>query len=361
MRPRFADKTLVTGLAQHRLLAPQKSPFRRIWLAVGFLLCLLFLGSLGYIYFEGWSFGESLYMTIITLSTVGFQEIRPLSEAGRAFTAVLIIVGFGAVGYALGNLSAFFIEGQLRELVRARKMEKVLEKIRDHIIICGYGTEGRHAAEELDRSNAPVVIIERDAELAAKLLDEDRIVVQGDATHDDILLKAGVKTARALIAAVHEDSENVFVTLTARGFNSGLMIVARAGEEATARKLLRDGANKVISSAEIGGRRMASVLLRPKVVNFLDVIMSDQQLALRLEEIDITEGSPFIGKSISDLHIRARVGTLVIAYHREGQAIEINPAANTVLQSGDVLIVLGNDAQVAKLRQIAQNNSQFIS
>ncbi|MFQ5650494.1 MAG: potassium channel family protein [bacterium] len=342
------------GHTQFTLSTPL-TPSRRMGYTVGFLLALLVAGSFGYVYFEGWRFGEALYMTIITLSTVGFQEVRPLSEAGRAFTLVLIVVGFGTVGYALGNLSAFFLEGQLKELVRARKMEKILQTIKDHIIICGYGSEGRHAAEELRRSGAAVVIIERAPALVEKLQNEGKLVVLGDATDDDVLLKAGVTKAKALIAAVHEDSQNVFVTLTARGFNPNLILVAKAADEATVAKLLRAGATKVISSAEIGGRRMASVLLRPKVVNFLDVVTGNQELALRLEEIDISAGSSFIGKSIRDLHIRGRAGTLVIAYHREGQPIRINPSADTVVESGDVLIVLGNDSQVRTLREILQN------
>ncbi len=335
-------------------LSGPASPFHRVWWTLGFLLILLLSGCVGYVYLEGWAWHESIYMTIITLSTVGFNEVRPLTDAGRLFTAGLIVVGFGTVGYAFGNLAAFFVEGQARELVRSRKMGKIMASIRDHIIICGYGSEGRHAAEELARSGAKVVIVEKALEVVEKLQEEGKLAIHGDATHDDVLVRASVETASGLIAAVHEDAENVFVTLTARGFNSDLTIVAKAASEATVDKLFRAGASKVISSAEIGGRRMASVLLRPKIVNFLDVITSDQELALRLEEIDVDDSSPFVGKSIRDLHIRAKAGTLVIAYHREGQPIQINPAADTILRSGDILIALGNDGQVEKLRELAQ-------
>ncbi|NIR51897.1 potassium channel protein [candidate division KSB1 bacterium] len=317
------------------------------------MLFVFFAGTIGYILIEGWAFTDALYMTVITLSTVGFREVGTLSAEGKVFTVCLIISGIGTVGYGIGNLAAFIIEGELRELFIKRKMERDIEKLKNHIIICGYGDEGRHASEELERSKVPFLIIEKDIELAEKLREEGVLVAQGDATQDEILLGAGVERAKGLITAVTEDSENVFVTLTARGFNSNLTIVARAAAEATMAKLIRAGADKVISSAEIGGRRMASVLLRPKVVNFLDIIMSDDELALRLEEIDIDEKSAFVGKSIRDLHIRGRTGTLVIGFQHEGQSIQINPPAETVINVGDVLIVMGNESQVEKLRRIA--------
>ncbi|MFQ5824808.1 MAG: potassium channel family protein [bacterium] len=333
----------------------QITTFKRIWLTIGIFFLILLSGTVGYIFIEAWSPYESLYMTIITLSTVGFQEVRPLSDGGRVFTACLIVVGIGTVGYGFGNLAAFFIEGELKELFRARKMENIIEKLRDHIIICGFGHEGRHAGEELQRSKVPFLIVEKDAELVEKLRNEGLLVLHGDATQDEVLNQARVSTAKGLIATMPEDAENLFVTFTARGFNPNLTIVTRAADEATGAKLFRAGANKVISSREIGGRRMASVLLRPKVVNFLDVIMQDQELALHLEEIDVTEDSPFSGKSIRELHIRERTGAMVIAYHREGKPIQVNPPADSVLQPGDVLIVMGNDSQVEQLCRIANS------
>lgn len=332
----------------------QLTPFKRIWITLFFFVFILLLGTVGYVFIERWTPIESFYMTIITLSTVGFQEVRPLSENGRVFTAFLILVGIGTVGYGFGNIAAFFIEGELKEIVRIRKMEKIIEKLHDHIIICGYGNEGRHAGEELTHSKVPFVIIEKDLALTEKLRDEDMLVIQGDATQDEVILKAGVATARGLIAAVPEDSDNVFLTLTARGFNPGLTIVARAADESAVAKLFRAGANKVISSAEIGGRRMASMLLRPKVVNFLDIIMNDPEFSLRLEEVDITEKSSFVDKSIRELQIRERTGAMVIAYHRDGKPIQTNPPAESVLKPRDILIVMGNEAQIEELRQLVK-------
>ncbi len=228
-----------------------------------------------------------------------------------------------------------------------------MDNICDHIIICGYGSEGSHAAKELFKGSSKVLIIERDSEIVEKLAAEGKLALCGDATQDDILLKAGVATAKGLIAAVSEDSGNVFITLTARGLNPNLTIIAKAANEASVPKFLRAGANKVISSAEIGGIRMASVLLRPNVVNFLDIIMSDHELALRLEEIEITSESTFIGKSLKDIHVRAMTGVSVVAYHREGHPINVNPDADTTLQQGDVLIVLGNEVQIGKLIDVA--------
>lgn len=292
-------------------------------------------------------------MTVITLSTVGFHEVQPLTSHGRTFTAILIVLGIGSFGYAIGNLAVSIVEGELKEIVKSRRMEKSIQKLKDHIIICGYGTEGRHAGDELSKSKVPFLIIECDAELCSHLRSEGLLVVEGDATHDSVLLDAGVTTAKGLIAAIPQDSENVFVTLTARGFNPHLKIIARASDEASVAKLFRAGANKVITSAQIGGRRMASALLRPKVLNFLDVIMSDSELSLRLEEIDIFPKSPFVGKSIRELHIRSKTGTLVIGFDRSGESLQINPPAETVIESGDVLIVIGNEEQVKQLREMA--------
>lgn len=335
------------------LVSGQSLHYKRIWLTGAVFVSVILLGTLGYMLIEGWEPAESLYMTIITLSTVGFQEVRPLSESGRTFTVFLIVIGIGTAGYGLGNIAAFLIEGQLRDLFRMKRMEKTIEKLHDHIIVCGYGVEGRHACDEFKRSRVPFLVIEKDPDVVEKLKDEDCLVIQGDATHDDVILQAGVATAKGLIAAVNEDSENVFITLTARGFNPKLTIVAKASDEKSIAKLFRAGANKVISSAEIGGKRMASAILRPNVVNFLDVIIHDQELSLRLEEIKIADKSAFVGKSIRDLHIRARTGAMVIGYHREGQSIQINPDADTILNAGDVLIVMGTEHQIEGLQQIA--------
>ncbi|RMD92015.1 MAG: potassium channel protein [Calditrichaeota bacterium] len=335
--------------------SPGWATLRRLWMSIAVFVFILLGGTIGFILIERWSPIESFYMTIITISTVGFQEVRPLSQSGRIFTAFLILIGIGTVGYGLGNLAAFFIEGELKELFRARKMEKIIEKLKDHIIICGYGEEGRHAGEELRRSRVPFVVVEKNPELVEKLQEEGLLVVHGDATEDQILMKAGVLRARGLIAAIPEDAENVFVTLTAHVFNPDLTIVARAASESTVDKLFRAGAKKVISASEIGGRRMASVLLRPNVVNFLDIIMHDEEFALRLEEVDIHRNSPFVGKSIRDLHIRELTGAMVIALHREGQPIQVNPPAESILQANDVLIVMGNDEQVEKLCELAKS------
>ncbi|MFQ5707029.1 MAG: potassium channel family protein [bacterium] len=331
----------------------QVTPFKRIWISFGVLLLIILLGVSGYMVIEGWSTLDSFYMTIITLSTVGFGEIERLSEAGRVFTMCLIVVGIGTVGYGFGNLAVFLLEGELKHIYRTHKMDKIIKQLHDHIIICGYGHEGRHAGEELERRNVPFLIIEKDAEVAERLREEGKLVLQGDATQDEVMLNAGVAVARGLIASVHDDSDNVFITLTARGLNPHLTIVTRSAYETSVAKLYRAGANKVISSREIGGRRMASVILRPKVVNFLDIIMHDEDLALRLEEIDVKAESPFAGKSIRELSIRERTGALIIALQRPGATIKVNPSADSVLRSGDRLIVMGNESQVQQLCDLA--------
>jgi voltage-gated potassium channel len=309
-------------------------------------------GTLGYMLIEKWPPLDSLYMTIITLTTVGFGEIRELSEAGRLFTIFLILFGIGTVGYGVGNLAAFLIEGRLQDLFRERRMERDIENLEDHIILCGYGQNGAHAGEELRRSGILFLVIEKDTEKVERLREEGLLVLQGDATEDETLRKAGIERAYGLITALPQDADNVYVTLTARGFNPDLTIVAMATSESAERKLLRAGANRVISPSEIGGRRMASVLIRPEVVNFLDVMMHGDDLELRLEEVRIQEGSHIVGKSIRDCRIREHTGALVIAYRPRGKPLVVNPAAETVLQPGDVLIVMGKEGQIEYLREI---------
>ncbi len=331
----------------------KSTPLKRVWLSLGFLFFLACFGTAGYVLIEGWAVGDALYMTIITISTVGFGEVAELTPAGQRFTILLILLGIATVGYGLSNLAAFIVEGEFSVLFRWRRMARDIANLRDHIIICGYGDEGQHAGEELARSRVPFLVVERAPELCARLSEEGHLVVHGDATEDEVLERAGVRRARGLIAALPGDADNVFVTLTARGINPKLHIIARANDDASAAKLYRAGADHVISSAKIGGRRMASALLRPKVVNFLDVIMRDHELALRLEEVDIDEGSALAGKSIRDLHIRGRTGALVVGYQAPGQAVVINPPAETVLKPGDVLIVMGTEAQLEKLLELA--------
>jgi voltage-gated potassium channel len=331
----------------------QLTPYKRLWVTFFSMALIVMIGIIGYGLIEGWQAADAFYMTIITLSTVGFQEVRPLSDMGRIFTACLIVFGIATVGYAFGNVTAFLIEGELKQLFRIRKVTKTIEKLKDHIIICGYGHEGRHAADELKRSKVPFVVIEWDVELTEQLRDKALLVVEGDATRDDVLLSAGVSVAKGLIATLSHDSDNVFVSLTARGFNPNLQIISRAAHDTSVAKLYRAGANKVISSSEIGGRRIASALLRPHVLNFLDVIINDREMELRLEDIDIAAKSVFAGKSIGELQIRRNAGTLVVGYSSQGGAMQVNPHTATVLHAGDIIIVLGNNQQVEQLRDLA--------
>lgn len=333
---------------------PGLAILRRLQLTLLTLLIVVVTGTLGYVILEGWPVLDALYMTIITLTTVGFGEVRHLSEAGRVFTIFVILLGIGTVGYGVGNLAAFLIEGRLLLLFRERRMERDIQSLRDHIILCGYGRDGQHAANELRRSGILFVVIERDPEKTERLREEGMLVLHGDATEDETLQKAGIERAYGLITALPQDADNVYVVLTARGFNPNLTIVARASSESAERKLLRAGANRVISPDEIGGRRLASVLIRPEVVNFLDVMMHGDDLELRLEEVEVGEGSAIAGRSIRDCRIREQTGALVIAYRPKGKPLIVNPPAETILHPGDVLIVMGKEGQIEHLREIVE-------
>ncbi len=323
---------------------------RRFRLTLIALAVVMVAGTIGYVIIERWPVIDALYMTIITLTTVGFGEVRQLSEAGRLFTIFLILFGIGTVGYGVGNLAALLIEGRLQDLFRERRMERDIESLRDHIILCGHGQNGAHAAHELRRSGILFLVIDKDPDKIERLRQDGVLVLYGDATEDEVLKKAGIERAHGLITALPQDADNVYVVLTARGFNPKLTIVATATSESAERKLLRAGANRVISPSEIGGRRMASVLIRPEVVNFLDVMMHGDELELRLEEVHICEGSPIIGKSIRDCRIREQTGALVVAYRPRGKPLVVNPPAETVLQTDDVLIVMGKEGQIEHLR-----------
>ncbi len=242
---------------------------------IAFLLLVLLVagGTLGYSWVEGWSVAESLYMTVITITTVGYGEVRTLSPQGRQFTILLIVFSVVTAGYSVTTLLGFIFEGQIVQLMRGRRMERAISRLSDHYIICGCGVVGKQVALEFRQAGVPFVIVERDPEHSELGRDESVLFVKGDADDDETLIEAGIEQAKGLVSALRQDGGNVFVVLTARQLNPSLMIVARAAEEQTVGKLLRAGADRVISPYQIAGRRMASVILRPSVMNFLDVVV----------------------------------------------------------------------------------------
>lgn len=329
------------------------NPVRRLRLLVFIFLLVLALGTFGYSLIEGWSPFDSLYMTVITLATVGFREVHQLSEPGRAFTILLIVFGAGMIAYSVGSMIRFTVEGELRQLLGRKKLEKQINKLVDHYIICGFGRIGNLICKEFLARPLPFVVVEKDPQLCQRLHDDGFLFVEGDATDDDTLIAAGIRTAKGLITAVTSDTENVYITLTARGLNPGLFILARAGEEGSELKLRRAGASKVISPYVIGATRMAQAILRPSVVDFIEIATAGHNLELQLEEIRVRGGSRLIGQSLMTSGIRKDLGIIIVGIKKGDGHMVFNPASETRIDSGDVLITLGEAPAIQNLETIA--------
>lgn len=330
---------------------------RRFILAIFMLIAMLAIGTVGFMRLEGWSFQDSLYMSVITMSTVGFREVGRLSPAGEWFTIVYIFFSITFVGFAAATIMAFLIQGELRDLLKGRRMHRQIEKLEDHYILCGCGAVGREILTEFIRAGVSFVVVEKAPEEADIPRDLEILFIEGDATDEEILEMAGIHRARGLIAALHGDPENVFVTLTARQLNPKLQIVARASEKGTESKLLRAGADRVISPFEIAGRRMASTVLRPNVVNFLDVITHGSGVDLRLEELHLQSASELIGKTLREADLGHKTRAVIVGINDGEGRPRISPASNSslaevALQEGDILIALGNEEQIRQLKLV---------
>jgi voltage-gated potassium channel len=329
------------------------NPVRHLRFSLLILLATIGLGTLGYNLIEGWSLFDSLYMTVITLATVGFREVHDLSAQGKAFTMVLIVFGAGIIAYTVGSLIQFMMEGQLRSILGRRKLEKLIEELQGHYIVCGYGRIGTLICREFQARPIPFVVVEKDPNLTEKLNGEGYLNVRGDATDDDTLVAAGIRRAKGLITAVTSDTENVYITLTARGLNPDLFILARAGEEGSEKKLKRAGASKVISPYIIGASRMAQAILRPSVVDFIEIATAGENLELQLEEIRVTAASALVRKTLVSSGIRRDWGIIIVGVKKRGGEMLFNPASDTLIEAGDILITLGERAAIQNLERVA--------
>lgn len=328
---------------------------KRLFIAFLALVIVFVIGITGYLIIEKWTLLESCFMTVITLATVGYGETRPLSTLGRIFTIFFIIGGYGVVLYGISSFTAFLVEGELKDILRRRKMEKNISKLTDHYIICGADTTGSFIIEEMQKTNKQFVVIEKDKNIVNDLIEKNILIIEGDATHDEVLIEAGIKNSKGLISVLSNDKDNLFVVLTAKGLNSNLRIVAKAVEEESQHKLRRAGADVVVSPNYIGGLRMVSEMIRPAVVSFLDTMMREKETTLRVEDVKITSFSSFIEKTLEELRIPQRVNLIVVAIkHVNRSTYEFNPKASSKLAEGDALIVMGEIAQVEKLRELVK-------
>jgi voltage-gated potassium channel len=325
---------------------------RRIWPALIALTAVIVLGTAGYMVL-GFGLLDALYQTVTTVTTVGFREVRPLSAAGQIFTIVLILAGVGTALYTLGVLLEAILEGHLLEHMGRRRMDRQIARMDGHVIICGWGRVGRASAQYLVASGHQIVVVDRNASRLAGLSYPD---VVGDVTDDHVLEAAGIKRARALIAALDTDADNVYVTLSSRALAPSLVIIARARSEDSKSKLIRAGADRAVNPQLIGGRRMAAFALQPHVAEFLDVVMHDETLDFRIEQVEVAQQSVLAGRTVAEAAIGPTTGVLLLAVRSDGTGQFLaNPAAETRLRPHSILIAVGTQPQLAELRKYAGN------
>ncbi len=325
---------------------------KKMFLVLALIFLIIAFGTLGYMGIEGWNFLDSIYMTVTTLTTVWYREIHELSTKGIIFTIFLIVGGVGVMLYALSTGAKVILEGELKEIFGRKKLEKKIKELSDHYIICGYGRMGRIISKELKAEGVRFVVVEK----APVSLEENGgvLILEGDATQDHVLKEAGIENARGLISVLPTDAENLFVVLSARGLNPNLLIVSRAVEEGSEQKLLRAGATKVISPYHIGGLRMAHTVLKPTVVDFIEVATKSGNIGLQMQEIIIQEGSPLIGLTLEECGIGRDLGVIIIAIKQSTGDTNFNPTFRSSVKARDTLIALGEVAKLKEFEEMAK-------
>ena len=326
--------------------------FRKLYIAAGLIIILLMTGVAGYMSIENHSLLDAFFMTVNTVATVGYKEINNLSDAGKIFTTLLIFFSFGTFAYAVSVITRYIIEGEFQTYFKHYRVNKEVQKLENHIIVCGYGRNGRQACDQLRSQNEGFVAVEMNPEIIAAMRDAGNVLfIEGDATRDETLKEAGIANAKALISALPDDAANVFVVLTARGMNPKLKIISRASDESSELKLKRAGADNVIMPDKIGGTHMASLVVKPDVLEFLDFIT--EHVHIKLEEIPFSSLPEFLQyQNISELIKRNVSGTNLIGIKTAGGQYMINPSPDLAMEPGAKLFVLGTQEQVMQLREI---------
>ena len=300
----------------------------------------LLVGTTGFVVIEGYPVFDAFYMTLITISTVGYSEIHPLSQAGRMFNSVLIFFGVSLLFFAIGLITQAVVQLELGELLGKRRMKRMIDKLKDHYIICGFGRVGQGAAMELRQAGLAFVVVDRDPDKVETAARADMLALTADSTRDQTLLDAGVARARGLVAALGTDSDNLFVILSAKTLNPTLKVAARAGEEEAEEKLRRAGADTVFAPYTHAGHRLAQALIRPHVTRFLDFTTKDMGLDVVIEQMRVAQGSEFASASLKQMQIRRDLGVIVLAIRRADGTMVFNPPAEAVIQSGDYLVAM---------------------
>jgi len=325
------------------------NPFRRVEFGLAALALVVVIGTAGY-WVLGFGLLEALYQTVVTVSTVGYGFPHPIGSGIKAFTIVLILLGVGTALYTFTVTLELLIDGHMRELIRRRSMDRDIQKMTGHVVICGWGRVGREVARFLDNADQKIVVIDRDPDRIASV---GHATVAGDVTDDATLLRAGIDRAGTLIAALDTDADNLFVTVASRSFNPTIHVIARARGETSEAKLLRVGADRVVNPQRLGGDRMAAFVTQPHVVDFVDVVMHDGSLEFRLEELTVGADSPLAGQTLRSTQVHDRTGCLVLAIRRPDGTFTPNPSPEDEVTAGDVLIGVGTAAQLAALAAYA--------
>ena len=313
---------------------------------------VLITGTMGYMLIEGWHLLDALYMTVITITTVGYGEIRKVDEQGRIFTIFLIFMGMGIIAYTLGIVAQTMVELQVRTILGRRKLGSTIKAIKNHYIICGYGRIGRIVSQELKRKGISLLVIENDPDIKEDLETNGIPYIIDDATNEDVLIEAGIERAKGLVSLATSDADNLFITMTARGLNPDLFILVRADEESTRKKLLRAGANRVVLPYLIGGQKMAQTIVRPAVTDFLELAVNDKDMDLKMEELLVGDRSRLKGLTLIDSGIRQEMDVIIVAVRKSGGEMAFNPSSQTRIEPGDTLIALGNPNDLDQLATI---------
>ena len=330
------------------------NPYKKLLLAVASLIFILLAGTVGLALIEGYSTLDAFAVTIglLTTTSVGYGTLIPLSPSGKIFTLLLIVFGVSLVAYAFGTIVGLVLEGHLKNLMGRSKMQKKIANLNNHYILCGAGRVGHQVIGRLKTEQVPFVVIDRDEDITTHLTSEGFLVINDDATKDEVMHQAGISRAKGLIASLPGDADNVFVTLTAKELNPNIVIVARAEVAESKSKLLRAGADKVISPSVIGGRRMAISILKPVSVDFVETLIHKQDVEFEIEEIVCSADSPLVFKSLLESEIKKETGSMIVAIKRNEDIIT-NPGADSVIEAGDLLIAIGTRPQLAKLEKLA--------
>ena len=326
---------------------------RRLLNVVLIFATIVVLGGVGYAVIEGWSWIDAFYMSIITITTVGFGEVHPLSAAGKLFTSVLVVLGVAAITYTFTALTNFLIAGEFGDVLEEFRMKRKVEALQGHYIVCGFGRVGQEVCSRLVKEGYSFVAIDNEGQAVERAMHQGYPVVEGDAGDDEVLRRAGILRATGLVAAVESDAANLFVVLTARTLNPGLSIVARADSEASAEKLKVAGADRVLSPYSLGGRLIAQTLLRPDVVDFLEAVMYDESLQLFLEDLTVGVGSSLAASTVGEARIRETTGANILGL-KHGEDVLISPDSHHPLHPGDVLVALGTRHQLEELEKLLQ-------